>query len=181
MDAIVEGSVLKEGDRVRITAQLIDARADRHLWAETFDRSSKDVLALQGEMAAAIAREINVQLTPAEQSQLGSAKTVDPEAYDAYLKGRYFFFRPSDENLQKAIGRFEDALAISPNFVPALSGLSDAYLWAGYNEGFMTASEARPKAKAAAEKAIEIDSTSAEGHTSLAVFKHFYQYDWEGC
>ena len=179
VDAIVEGSVFREGDRVRITAQLIDARGDRHLWAETFDRSSADVLALQGEMAAAIAREINVQLTPAEQSKLGSAQSVDPEAYDAYLKGRYFFNRPSDENLKKAIERFEDALAISPNFVPALSGLSDAYLWAGYNEGFMTASDARPQAKAAAEKAIAIDDTSAEGHTSLAVFRHFYEYDWE--
>jgi TolB-like protein/Tfp pilus assembly protein PilF/predicted Ser/Thr protein kinase len=179
VDAIVEGSVFREGDRVRITAQLIDARADRHLWAETFDRSSKDVLALQAEMAAAIAREINVQLTPAEESQLGSSQSVDPEAYDAYLKGRYFFNRPSDENLKMAIERFEDALALSPDFVPALSGLSDAYLWAGYNEGFMTASEARPKARAAAEKAIEIDNASAEGLTSLAVFRHFYEYDWE--
>ena len=179
VDAIVEGSVFREGDRVRITAQLIDARGDQHLWAETFDRSSEDVLALQGEMASAIAREINVQLTPAERTQLGSAQSVDPEAYDAYLKGRYFFNRPSDENLQKAIDRFEDALAISPDFVPALSGLSDAYLWAGYNEGFITASEARPKAKAAAEKAIKIDNSSAEGHTSLAVFRHFYEYDWE--
>ncbi len=181
VDAIVEGSVLRDGDRVRITAQLIDAREDRHLWAETFDRSSNDVLALQGEMASAIAREINVQLTPAEQSQLGSAQTVDPEAYDAYLKGRYFFNRPSDENLKKAIDRFEDALALSPNFVPALSGLSDAYLWAGYNDSFITASEARPKARAAAEKAIKLDDRSAEAHTSLAVFKLFYEYDWEGC
>ena len=180
VDAIVEGSVFREGDRVRITAQLIDARGDRHLWAETFDRSSADVLALQGEMASAIAREINVQLTPAEQSQLGSARSVDPEAYDAYLKGRYFFNRPSDENLKKAIERFEDALAISPDFVPALSGLSDAYLWAGYNEGFMTASEARPKAKAAAEQGIRLDDTSAEAHASLATFKLFYEYDWEG-
>jgi len=181
VDAIVEGSVFRSGDRVRITAQLIDARADRHLWAETFERSSKDVLALQGEMASAIARAINVQLTPAEQSQLRSTQSVDPEAYDAYLKGRYFFNRPSDENLQKAIDRFEDALALNPNLVPALSGLSDAYLWAGYNEGFITASEARPKSRAAAEKAIKLDDRSAEAHTSMAVFKLFYEYDWEGC
>jgi TolB-like protein/Flp pilus assembly protein TadD len=181
VDAIVEGSVIRAGDRVRITAQLIDARADRHLWAQSFERSSRDVLALQAELASAIAREIDVQLTPAEQSRLGSAPSVNPEAYDAYLKGRYFFNRPSDENLQKAIARFEDALAVSPDFVPALSGLSDAYLWAGYNEGFLTASEARPKAKAAAEKAIELDDSSAEAHTSLAVFKLFYEYDWEGC
>jgi serine/threonine protein kinase/tetratricopeptide (TPR) repeat protein len=179
IDAIVEGSVLRSGDTVRINAQLIDARADRHLWSKSFERSSKDVLALQDELASAIAREINVQLTPAERSRLGSAQTVNPEAYDAYLKGRYFFNRPSDENLQKAIARFEDAIAISPNFVPALSGLSDAYLWAGYNEGFMTASEARPKAKAAAEQAIRLDDTSAEAHASLATFKLFYEYDWE--
>jgi TolB-like protein/Flp pilus assembly protein TadD len=180
VDAVVEGSVVRAGERVRITAQLIDARADRHLWAQSFERSSRDVLALQGELAAAIAHEIHVQLTPAEQSRLGSATRVNPEAYDAYLKGRYFFNRPSDENLQKAIARFEEAIAISPDFAPALSGLSDAYLWAGYNEGFMTASEARPRAKDAAEKAIRLDDTSAEGHTSLAVFKLFYEYDWAG-
>jgi len=180
VDAVVEGSVLRAGDKVRITAQLIDARADRHLWAQSFERQSKDVLSLQAELASAIAAEIHVQLTPAEQSRLGSAGSVNPEAYDAYLKGRYFFNRPSDENLQKAIARFEQAIAISPNLVPALSGLSDAYLWAGYNEGFMTASEARPKAKDAAEKAIALDNSSAEAHTSLAVFKLFYEYDWAG-
>jgi tetratricopeptide (TPR) repeat protein len=135
---------------------------------------------LQDELASAIAREIHVQLTPAEHSRLASAPRVNPEAYDAYLKGRYFFNRPSDENLQKAIARFEEAIAISPDFVPALSGLSDAYLWAGYNEGFMTASEARPRAKEAAERAVALDDGSAEAHTSLAVFKLFYEYDWEG-
>jgi tetratricopeptide (TPR) repeat protein len=180
VDAIIEGSVVRSGDRVRITAQLIDARADRHLWAENFERSSEDVLALQHDLALAIAREVHVQLTPAEQTQLANVRTVNPEAYDAYLKGRYFFNRPSDENLQNAIARFEDAIALDPDFVPALSGLSDAYLWAGFNEGFLTASEARPKAKAAAEKAIRLDPRSAEAHTSLAVFKLFYEYDWEG-
>ena len=180
VDAIVEGSVQRFGDRVKITAQLIDARADRHLWAQNFERSSSDVLALQADLAAAIAHEINVQLTASEETQLGNAPSVNPEAYDAYLKGRYFFNRPSDENLQRAIARFEDALALAPDFVPALSGLSDAYLWAGYNEGFMTASEARPKAKATAEKAIRLDDRSAEAHTSLAVFKAWYEYDWKG-
>ncbi len=181
VDAVVEGSVLRAGDRVRITAQLIDARADRHLWAKSFERSSRDVLALQDELASAIAREIDVQLTPAEQSRLASAPRVNPDAYDAYLKGRYFFNRPSDENLQKAIARFEEAVALNPIFAPAYAGLSDAYLWAGYNEGFLTASEARPKAKAAALKAIQLDDKSAEAHTSLAVFELFYEYDWTGC
>jgi TolB-like protein len=180
VDAIVEGSVLRAGDKVRITAQLIDARSDRHLWAKSFERSSRDVLALQDELASAIAREIHVQLTPAEQSRLTRAPRVNPEAYDAYLKGRYYFNRPSDENLKKAITLFEEAITLDPSFAPAHSGLSDAYLWAGYNEGFLTASEARPRAKAAAEKAIQLDDESAEGHASLATFKVFYEYDWAG-
>jgi serine/threonine-protein kinase len=180
VDAIVEGSVLRAGDKVRITAQLIDARADRHLWARSFERNSRDVLALQDELASAIAREIHVKLTPAEQSTLTKAPSVNPEAYDAYLKGRYFFNRPSDENLSKAIALFEEATAKDPNYAPAFSGLSDAYLWAGFNEGVLTASEARPKAKAAAEKAIALDDNSAEAHASLATFKLFYEYDWAG-
>ena len=181
VDAVVEGSVARSGDKVRITAQLIDARADKHLWAKSFEGTSKDVLALQGQLASAIAHEINVRLTPSEQMRLSAAPSVDPESHDAYLKGRYFFNRPSDENLQKAIAQFERAVKLSPTFAPAYSGLSDAYLWAGYNEGLMTASEARPKALAAAEKAVQLDSNSAEAHTSLAVFKLFYEMDWEGC
>jgi serine/threonine-protein kinase len=181
VDAVVEGSVSRSGDKVRITAQLIDARADRHLWAKSFEGNSSDVLALQSELASAIAREINVRLTESEQSRLAAAASVNPEAHDAYLKGRYFFNRPSDENLQKAIAQFEEAVKLSPAFAPAYSGLSDAYLWAGYNEGFITASAAKPKAKAAAEKAVQLDSSSAEGHTSLAVFKLFYEFDWSGC
>jgi TolB-like protein len=181
VDAVVEGSVRRAGDKVRITAQLIDARADKHLWAKTFERNSRDVLALQDELSSAIAREINVQLTPGEQSRLASAPTVNPQGHDAYLKGRYFFNRPSDENLQKAIAQFEEAVRLDPHFAPAYSGLSDAYLWAGYNEGVLTSSEAAPKAKAAAEKAIELDGASAEAHTSLATYKLFYERDWEGC
>jgi tetratricopeptide (TPR) repeat protein len=181
VDAIVEGSVSRSGDRVRITAELIDARADRHLWAKSFERKSNDVLALQAELASAIAREINVRLTESEQSRLATAPSVNPDAHDAYLKGRYFFNRPSDENLQKAIAQFEETVRLNPTFAPGYSGLSDAYLWAGYNEGFLTASEARPKAKAAAEKAVQLDSNSAEARTSLAVFKLFYEFDWDGC
>ena len=114
VDAVVEGSVLRVGDKVRITAQLIDAPADRHLWAKSYERDSRDVLALQDELASAIAREINVQLTPSEQARLTSAPTVNPEAHDAYLKGRYFFNRPSDENLKKAIAQFEEAIRLDP-------------------------------------------------------------------
>ncbi|MEP7326996.1 MAG: protein kinase [Gemmatimonadota bacterium] len=180
VDAIVEGSVSRSGDKVRITAQLIDARADRHLWAKTFERNSSDVLALQAELAAAIAREINIQLTPSEQSRLAAAPSVNPEAHDAYLKGRYFFNRPSDPNLQLAIAQFEVAVRLSPTFAPAHAGLSDAYLWAGYNEGFITASEAKPRARAGAERAVQLDSNSVEAHTSLAVYKAWFDHDWEG-
>ena len=177
---IVEGSVTRSGDRVRINAQLIDARADRHLWAETFERKSSDVLALQAELASAIASAINVRLTPGEQSRLSAAPTVNPEAHDAYLKGRYFFNRPSDENLQKAIAQFDEAVKLSPTFAPAYSGLSDAYTWAAYNEGFIRAIDAKPRAKAAAERAVQLDSLSAEAHTSLGVFKAWFEYDWDG-
>ncbi|MFI5280815.1 MAG: protein kinase, partial [Gemmatimonadales bacterium] len=175
VDAIVEGSVARSGDKVRITAQLIDARADRHLWAKSFERRSGDVLALQAELASAIAHEINVHLEPLEQTRLAAAPSVNPEGHDAYLRGRYFFNRPSDENLRKAIAQFEEAVRLSPTFAPAYSGLSDAYLWAGYNEGFLTAPDARPKAKDAAERAVQLDSNSAEAHTSLATFKLFYE------
>jgi eukaryotic-like serine/threonine-protein kinase len=180
VDAIVEGSVSRSGDRVRITAQLIDARADKHLWAQTFERKSSDVLAMQAELASAIATAINVQLTPGEQTRLSRAPTVNPEAHDAYLKGRYFFNRPSDENLGKAIVQFEEVVRLSPDFAPAYAGLSDAYTWAAYNEGFIRAADAKPLAKTAAERAVELDSLSAEAHTSLAVFKAWFEYDWTG-
>jgi serine/threonine-protein kinase len=178
VDALVEGSVTRAGDKVRITVQLIDARADSSLWAHSFNGTSSDVLTLQAELASAIAREIKVQLTPSEQSRLAAAPTVNPQAYDAYLKGRYFFNRPSDANLEKAIAQFEEAVRLSPTFAPAYSGLSDAYLWAGYNEGFITAAAARPKAQDAAERAVQLDDKSAEAHTSLATFDLFYEYNW---
>ena len=180
VDAVVEGSVLRVGDKVRITAQLIDAPADKHLWAKSFERDSKDVLALQDELASAIAKEIEVQLTPNEQARLTSASTVNPAAYDAYLKGRYFFSRLSDENLTKAIAQFDEAIKLDPSFAPAYAGLSDAYLWAGANEGVFTSAQALPKAKAAAEKAIKLDESSAEGHASLATFKFNFELDWVG-
>jgi TolB-like protein/class 3 adenylate cyclase/Tfp pilus assembly protein PilF len=180
VDAVVEGSVQRAGDKVRINAQLIDARADRHLWAKSFERDSRDVLALQNELASAIATEINVQLTPGEKARLTTARPVNPAAYDTYLKGRYFFNRPSDKNLSKAIAHFQEAVDLDPNFAPAYSGLSDAYLWAAFNEGAITAAQGNSKSKAAAEKALELSPDSAEAHTSLANYKSWYQHDWAG-
>ena len=181
VDAILEGSVARSGDKVRITAELIDARADKHIWAKSFERNSSDVLALQVDLASAIAREINVRLTASEQSRLSSAPTVNAEGHDAYLLGRYFFNRPSDENLRKAIAQFEKSVALSPGFAAGYSGLSDAYLWAGYNEGFLTATVGKVKSKAAAERAVQLDSNSAEAHASLATYLLFYDRDWVAC
>ena len=178
VDAIVEGSVTRSGDRVRITAQLIDARADRHLWAQSFERRSSDVLTLQAELASAIASAINVRLTPREQSRLAAAPTVDPAAHDAYLRGRFFFNRPSDENLKRAIEQFELAVKLNPSFAPAYSGLSDAYTWAAFNEGYIRAADAKPRARETAERAVQLDSSSAEAHTSLAVFEAWFDHDW---
>ncbi len=169
VDAVVEGSVVRIGDRVRITAQLIDAPADRHLWAKSFERTSRDVLALQDELAAAIAHEINVRLTPQEQARFATARRVNPEAHEAYLKGRYFLSSPSDENIKKALGQFEHAIQVDPNFAPAFAGLSDVYTWAGSQRRVLFLPiEAAPKAKAAAEKALQLDDTLAEAHASLA-------------
>jgi len=181
VDAILEGSVARSGDNVRITAALIDARADRSVWSASFERKTTDVLAMQAEVASAIAREINVHLTTAEQSRLASAPPVNSEAHDAYLLGRYFFNRPSDDNLRKAIAQFEKSVALDPHFAAGYSGLSDAYLWAGYNEGFLTASAGKVKSKAAAERAVQLDSSSAEAHTSLATYLLFYDKDWPAC
>ena len=180
VDAIVEGSVTRAGDKVRITAQLIDARADKHLWAQSFERQSSDVLALQADLASAIAEAIKARITPAERTRLAAAPTIDPAAHDAYLRGRYFFARPNDENLEKAIAEFNRAVQLSPEFAPAWSGLSDAYLWAAFNEGFISAREAGPRAREAAERAVQLDSSSAEGHTSLGTYLAWFAHDWTG-
>jgi adenylate cyclase len=178
VDGLIEGSVLRIGDRVRITAQLIDAPVDKHLWAKSFERSSRDVLALQDELAAAIAREINVQLTPQEQAHLNNARPVNPEAHEAYLQGRYFLDDPTDQNLQKALAEFERAIQLDPSFAPAFAGLSDAYFWAGFDEGSYPPLITIPKARAAAEKALQLDNTLAEAHCALGVVLINFLFDW---
>jgi adenylate cyclase len=178
VDTIVEGSVLRVGDKVRITAQLIDAPSDKHLWAESYERDTRDVLALQDEVALAIAREINVALTPHEQARFANARPVNPQAYEAYLKGRYFLQTYDPAREKKAIGQFEQAIKLDPDFAPAYTGLADAY---SFGEGlFFPATEVMPKAKAAVEKALQLDDTLAEAHTSLGLVKYIYDFDWTG-
>ena len=178
VDAIVEGTVMRSGDRVRVTAQLIHAATDRHLWARTYERELRDVLALQAELAGAIAQAVQVKVQPEEQRRLAARGTVDPEAYDAYLKGRFFWNKRSPQGIAKAIAYFQQAIDRDPTYAPAYSGLSDAYRMSGL--ATLPPREYMPKAEAAARKALALDETLAEAHSSLAGVLYRYHWDWEG-
>ncbi len=169
VDAVVEGTVLLSGNQVRITAQLIKAPADKHLWAESYEGDLRDTLALQKKVAEAIAQQIRIEVTPQEQAELKAAKTVDPDAYEAYLKGRYFWNKRTADGLEKAVDYFNQAIAKDPAYAAAYSGLADTYALLGdWQYAVMTPKEALPKAKAAALKALELDDSLSEAHTSLA-------------
>jgi TolB-like protein/Tfp pilus assembly protein PilF/tRNA A-37 threonylcarbamoyl transferase component Bud32 len=173
VDAVIEGSVLRAGDRVRITAQLIQARTDRHLWAQSYDRDLRDVLALQSEVARAIAEEIRIKLTPAERTRMASRRPVDPEALEAYLKGE------AAERMDIAIKYFQQAIEKDPNYAMAYAGLADAYSGLGNNE-LVSPQESYPKAKAAAMKALEFDDTLVDAHLTLGWSKLRFDWDWSG-
>jgi TolB-like protein/DNA-binding winged helix-turn-helix (wHTH) protein/Flp pilus assembly protein TadD len=180
VDAVVEGTVLRSGEQVRITAQLILASADTHLWADSYEGNLRDTLVLQKKVAQAIADRIRVELTPGEQAGLKRLKVVDPEALEDYLKGRYFWNKRTGDGLKKAIDYFNQAIAKDPNYAPAYSGLADSYALAGdWQYAVMTTKEALPKAKAAAMKALELDNTLSEAHTSLAFCLEGFDWDSE--
>ena len=176
VDGVVEGSVLRAGERVRITAQLIHAATDTHLWAESYERDLRDVLALQSEVARAIAAQIHVKLKPHERARLASARRVDPAAHEALLKARFHWSRWDPAGFQKAIEYFGQAIALDPTYAPAHAGLADSYAFLGY-WGFLPPQEAYPRANAAARKALELDDWVAEAHRALA-WVHWF-YDWE--
>jgi adenylate cyclase len=178
VDAVLEGSVVRVGDRVRITAQLIDAPDDKHLWAKSYERDSRDVLAMQDEVALAIAHEVNVELTPHEQARFANARPVNPQAHEAYLRGRYYLSSFTQERVNKAIEQFEQAIKADPSFALPYTGLADAYSYG--EDWYFPANEVMPKAKAAAEKALQLDDSLAEAHTSLAVIQWQYDFDWAG-
>lgn len=180
VDAVVEGSVVRSGDRVRVTAQLIEAQSDRHLWAKSYERDSRDVMALQDNLARDIATEIRANLTPVERKRLANSKLVDPQAYDAYLRGRYFWNRRTEAELHKAKEYFQQAIAKDPTFAPAYSGLADTYFYLSYFWGHIPPREGMPIAKAMALKAIELDDSAGEGHASLGVVKFAYDWDFPG-
>ncbi len=179
VDGLVEGSVQREGDQVRITVQLIHGPTDKHLWAESYQRELRGVLALQSEVAQAIAREIRVAVTPAEETRLAETRAVNPEAHEAYLKGRYHWNKRTREGLEKGIEYFEQAIEKDPNYAPAYAGLADGYNVLG-NWGYAPPRDTYPRGKAAAMKALELDEELAEAHASLARNKTSYDWDWSG-
>jgi TolB-like protein/DNA-binding winged helix-turn-helix (wHTH) protein/Flp pilus assembly protein TadD len=180
VDVVVEGAAQTSGGRVRITAQLIRAADDRHLWAESYERDVRDVLALQDEVARTIANEIKVKLTPQEQGLLTSARPVNPQAHELYLKGRYYWNKRTPEALNKSLEYFREAIDKDPSYALGYAGMADAYAMLGSGEyGILPPKEAFPKAEAAAMKALELDSALAEPHATLGYSKDF-DWDWQG-
>ncbi len=179
VDAVVEGSVSRSGDQVRITAQLIQLPADKHLWAHAYQGNLSDTLAVQNQVARAIADQIRVEITPQEQAALKSARKIDPEAYEAYLKGRYFWNKRTADGLEKAVDYFDQAVAKDPNYAAAYSGLADTYALLGdWEYAAMAPKEAMPKALSAARKALQLDDSLGEAHASLAFCLEGFDWDF---
>jgi TolB-like protein/DNA-binding winged helix-turn-helix (wHTH) protein/Flp pilus assembly protein TadD len=177
VDAIVEGSVIREGNQVRVHAQLIRGTSDEHIWAGEYQREYGSLLALQDEVARSIAERIEVSLTPEERQTLASTHPVDPEAHEDYLKGRYYFNQRTRDAMNKSIGFFQQAIAKDPKYALAYCGLADAYALLGFRGGFPS-KDALSRAKAAALKAIELDDTLAEPHASFAFIAETHEWDW---
>ena len=179
VDAVVEGSVLRSGDHVRITAQLIQVPADKHLWAKSYQGNLRDMLEVQNRIARAIAEEIRIEVTPREEAVLESAMKIDPEAYEAYLKGRYSWNKRTADGLKKAADYFNRAIARDPHYAPAYSGLADTYALMGdWEFAVMSPREAMPRALSAARKAIELDDSLGEAHASLAFCLEGFDWDF---
>jgi TolB-like protein/DNA-binding winged helix-turn-helix (wHTH) protein/Tfp pilus assembly protein PilF len=180
VDVVVEGTVQRSGDRVVIRAQLIHAATDRHLWVRTYNRGMTDVLDVQSEIAQAIAREIQIEMTPADQARLTSPRPIRPRAFDAYLQGRYLYWnKRTPENLNKAIELFQSAIKEDPEYALAYVGLADCYNSLGNVQvGALPPIEGRRRAEEAAVKALQLDAALAEAHSALGWVKH-YNWDWD--
>jgi TolB-like protein/DNA-binding winged helix-turn-helix (wHTH) protein len=179
VDGIVEGTVERSGNRVRVTANLLYAPTDRHLWAESYERNLGDVLSLQDDVARDIASQIRIKLTPQEHARLAGSRPVNPQTLDLYLKGRYYWNKRTPEALKESQECFQRAIEKDPSYAPAYAGLADSYamLGAGFYE-VLPPREAYPKAEAAATKALQLDGTLAEAHTTLAWSKVYFDWDW---
>ncbi len=178
VDAVVEGTVLRSGEQVRITAQLIEASTDKHLWSQSYQGELKDTLALQSEVARAIADQIQINVNPQERAALKSVKAVNPQAYQSFLKGRFFWNKRTADGLKIALAYFNQAIEEDPKYAPAYSGLADTYSLLGdWQYAAMTPKEALPKAKASAIKALELDNALGEAHNSLAFCLDGFDWD----
>jgi TolB-like protein/DNA-binding winged helix-turn-helix (wHTH) protein/Flp pilus assembly protein TadD len=176
VDVVVEGTVTRAGNRVRITAQLIRATTDKHLWAEEYEGDLSDILKLQNEVARAITTEIQIKLTPQEDNRLASARPVNPESHEAYLKGRYYLEKWSTDGTKQAIGYFQQAVEKDPTSALAYAGLAECYMhWSP-----LPPKESHAKAKAAAMKAMELDETLGEAHASLGLIRLLDDWDLPG-
>jgi TolB-like protein/DNA-binding winged helix-turn-helix (wHTH) protein/Tfp pilus assembly protein PilF len=177
VDAVIEGTVLRSADRVRVTVQLIHAASDRHLWSDQYERPLGDVLELQAEIARSVAREVQAVVTPQETARLAAAQPIDPEAYDLYLRGRYFWSLRTEDSLRRSLDYLRRALEIEPSFARAHAGLAEAYGPLGYN-GWMSPLEATPQMKASALRALELDPDLVEGLTALGACAAFHEWNW---
>jgi len=178
VDAVVEGSVLRVGDRVRVSVQLIEAAPEGHLWANSYDREVRDVLALYGEIARTVAREIRVTLTPQEETRLAGARAINPAANEAYLRGRYFLNRRTKENIDKAFADFQQAIDLDPAFAPAYASLSEVYYSLSMYD-FAHSTELLAKSKTASLKALELDDSLSAAHYTLGMHRLF-SWDFSG-
>jgi len=179
VDAIVEGSVIRSGQRVRVTAQLVQAPTDQHLWAETYDRDLGDILKLQGEVADVIAGQVRAHLTPTEQALILRARAVNPDAYDAYLKGRLYFVNEytKPDSLKKAQRFFEESIQKDPNFALAYTGLADTYVYLAF-AGALQKDQAYRSAKEALARALELDDSIGEAYDTLGLLSFEFDWDW---
>jgi adenylate cyclase len=178
---VLEGSVRVAGKKLRITAQLIDARSEEHLWSETYDRELEDVFAIQSDIAKRIAKELKIKVLRSETLQLDKKATGIPEAYSLYLQGRHSLNTRTEKSLKEAVRYFENSIKRDPRFALAYTGLADAYtILASYSTEYIPPREAFPKVKTTAEKALSLDGQLAEAHASLGQVKFYYEWDWDG-
>jgi tetratricopeptide (TPR) repeat protein len=181
VDAVITGSVLRSGDRVRITAQLIDAVTEEHLWADRYEREFRDVLSLGNDVVVAITSAIRLQLTPQERAKLADARPVNPETYEAYVKGMYYLYKKTPEGFAKGLALLQQAIDKDPSDPLPHAGLALAYPIIYHGPGGTTPpKEGFPRAREAALEALKLDESSAQAHLALAAVKMYFDWDWDG-
>jgi eukaryotic-like serine/threonine-protein kinase len=176
--AVLEGHVMQRGDDLEVSAELVDARDNSHLWGQQYSRKASDIFALQGDLAKEMTSMLRMRLTGEDEKRLAKSYPVNPEAYQLYLQGRYHWGKQSEPELQKSLEYYEQALSKDQNYALAYAGLSDSY--SSLSDWFSAPRQVMPQAKAAAMKALELDESLAEAHTSLAFIKTIYDWDWDG-